>query len=172
MGIYWRYLKSIITHKYYVLLAGLRLKISIWQLLLHDWQKFTPLEFGRYARNFFGGGDPEFPFAWLHHENTAPHHWGYWIPRSGKHADQPLPMPMRYVREMVADWMGASKTYTGSWDMAEWLEKSVPNFRLHEEARGKLKRVLGEAGYDVRDVDIWLALHRADGASGEEQEEN
>lgn len=33
----------------------------------------------------------------------------------------PLPMPEKYVREMVADWMGASKAYDGKWPKEKWL---------------------------------------------------
>jgi hypothetical protein len=64
--------------------------------------------------------------AWLHHQNLNPHHWEHWISRSG-HGNEgmnvretSIPMPMKYVREMVADWMGSSRTY--GHDKKNWPE--------------------------------------------------
>jgi len=173
--IYIRYLKSLLLHKWFVFLAGLKTGVPLWRLIVHDWQKFTPQEFGAYARHFFGADaeyknnetieafqkysvveaapfghfeDERFALAWLHHENTAPHHWGFWIPRSGKYS-KPLPMPETYVREMVADWMGASRVYTGSWDMTEWLSKNLPrlNDKMHPVTIYLVGEILTERGY-------------------------
>jgi hypothetical protein len=36
-----------------------------------------------------------------------------------------LPMPEKFVREMVADWMGAGRAITGRWDVNDWYR---PNF--------------------------------------------
>lgn len=51
--IYLQFLKSLLKHKYYVFIAGRKLGIGFWQLLVHDWQKFTPAEFPKYTRYFF-----------------------------------------------------------------------------------------------------------------------
>jgi hypothetical protein len=133
---YFDYLKSLLLHKWYVFVAGRYVGVSLWQLLIHDLSKFSPAEFLTYARHSSteeGRESEAFAAAWLHHENANPHHWGYWIPRSGKYANQPLPMPDRYIREMVADWMGAGKAYTGRWDIADWLNENLPGFsdKLH-----------------------------------------
>ena len=94
---------------------------------------------------YFGEIDPvAYAYAWLHHENTAPHHWGYWIPRSGQYKGQPLDMPETYVREMVADWLGASHTYTSSWDMTEWLDKNLSRIIVSDGTRQLVDRVLAE----------------------------
>lgn len=125
-----------VKHKWWVLLAGRKVGgIPFWRLLVHDLSKFGPHELFAYGRQFFGDkGDPDgFAEAWLHHQNVNPHHWEYWMPRTGHVRSDPamkmpppLPMPDTYVREMVADWMGASKAYTGSWDMTDWLDKNLP----------------------------------------------
>lgn len=128
-----KHVKALILHKWFVLVAGLRVGgIPIWRLIIHDWTKFTPAEFLPYVRHHQLKSKSErdafsYACAWLHHENMNPHHWGYWIPRSGAQVGKPLPMPESYVREMFADWMGAGRTYTGSWDMSEWLDKSLPH---------------------------------------------
>lgn len=142
IGIYWLFLKSVMAHKYYVLKAGLKLGgIPLWRLIVHDWQKFTLSEFPAYAIQFFGSDEykldnypsafycvDNFKLAWLHHENSAPHHWGYWTQAS---SGDKFDMPDTYIREMVADWMGASKTYTGSWDMTEWLKENLYDINQH-----------------------------------------
>ena len=154
--IYWKHFKSIVIHKWFVFLAGLRLGVPVWRLVVHDWQKFTHWEFKAYARNFQFKGEKaekagfDFSYAWLHHENTAPHHWGYWIPRAGRYANMPLPMPETYVREMVADWLGASRAYTGSWDMHDWLQKNLSGIvdNMCNETWDILEDVLIEIGYE------------------------
>lgn len=153
------YIPYVMRHKWFVLVVGLRLGgIPLWRLLAHDWQKFSRWEFMAYARKTAGGYhndkdeaiEEAFTAAWLHHENTAPHHRGYWIPRSGKMKGRPLPMPETYVREMVADWLGAGRAYTGSWDMTEWLNEKAPTHQadgIHLDTELLLDKVLAEAGY-------------------------
>lgn len=116
-----------VKHKFFVFLAGLKTGAPIWNLIIHDWSKFTPSEYPHYQRQFFGDkGDPKgFAVAWLHHQNYNPHHWEYWITRSGhgKGAffDNILDMPEWAVREMIADWMGAGRAYEGQWpDINNW----------------------------------------------------
>lgn len=158
--LYLSFFWSLIRHKWFVFLAGVRLGgIPLWRLLIHDWSKFGPWEFGRYAKNFFGDYSKsavdrdqiseDFGVAWLHHENLNPHHVGYWIPRTGQFAGKPLPMPETFVRELVADMLGASRAYTGSWDMAEWLEGNLSRLtsKMHPETELYFLRLLAELGY-------------------------
>lgn len=145
------YLKSLLLHKWYVFVAGRYVGVSIWQLLIHDLSKFSPAEFrtyGRYSSTKEGRESVEFAAAWLHHENHNPHHWGYYIPRSGKYANQPLPMPDRYIREMIADWMGAGRLYKGHWDIVDWLNENFPGFRdkLHSKTIVGIFLILDEIG--------------------------
>lgn len=103
-------------HKWFVFLAGLRTGAPLWNLLLHDWHKFLPAELPHYGRQFFGAADDPVGFsqAWNHHQKLGKHHPEYWVmvsghTRGGFPDGSPLPMPERYVREMLADWMGASR---------------------------------------------------------------
>lgn len=162
--IYIKFLKSLSLHKWYVLKAGLFLGVPLWRLIIHDWTKFLPVEFFRYARNFFGNDKEtiadEFVLAWLHHENSNPHHWGYWIPRTGKSAGEPLPMPETYIREMVADFMGASKAYTGKWDITKWLNDNGPNMVLHRETERLLACILiDDMGFFNTDNCMWSLVN-------------
>ncbi len=165
-----KYFLLTLKHKWFVFLAGWRTRTSLWDLLIHDWSKFMPDELPHYQRQFFGKADRPLQFAkcWLRHQNRHPHHWEYWIPRTGHTrglADfqdgDPLPMPMRYVREMVADWLGAGRAYEGKWpDMEDWtwLKRSLPKMRLHLETKDKLQKVLSF------DLDCYLGDMFAKGA--------
>ena len=88
---YFEYLKYILRHKWFVFWACIQLGVPLWRAIVHDWSKFTPAEFGPYAKKFFlpNGKRPDSPVsveieesfmrAWHHHESNNPHHWGYWI---------------------------------------------------------------------------------------------
>ncbi len=139
-----------LKHKWYVFFAGFILSVPLRQLVIHDWSKFTPSELPAYGQRFFGshvsaidGGGKAFSYAWLHHQNHNPHHWEYWITRSdhrigvsgNKEQAVALAMPERYAREMVADWCGASKAYTGQWQIGEWVEKNIHKMNLHPKTK-------------------------------------
>jgi hypothetical protein len=150
------YLKSTLKHKWFVFKAGLKLKVPIWNLIIHDWSKLTLKEYKHYQRWFFENkDDPEgFAAAWLHHQNSQPHHWDYWITASqhsiGSQGDfnpSPLPMPEKYIREMVADWQGASLAYTGKCDIQPWLNDNYKKMCLHPKTILILDCILADAGY-------------------------
>jgi hypothetical protein len=153
-----RYVAATVLHKAFVVRAGRRTGTPLLQLLLHDLSKFTPAELPHYARQFFGDrSDPQgFARAWLHHQNHNRHHWEYWIARTSHinlgtplSENIPLEMPERYVREMVADWMAASRLYIGAWPESvetwAWLKQARPRMRLHDATATLLDRVLAEA---------------------------
>ncbi len=152
-----KYIWLTVKHKAFVLRAGLRTRAPIWRLLIHDWSKFTRAEAPHYGRQFFGDqGDPlGFSYAWLHHQRNNPHHWEYWIPITGHNRGgygdlEPLPMPEWAIREMVADWLGASRAYEGCWPKTPqtwpWLSKNLGKIkeRMHPETSKMLDRVLAE----------------------------
>ena len=114
------------------------------RLIVHDLSKFSRAEWGPYADRFCSGrsgqtdkgDDPEaFQKAWEHHWAHNPHHWEYWCGRE---------MPETYVREMVADWMGASRGITGGWNITPWFLDNYPKIELHPLSWGTLADVLRE----------------------------
>lgn len=140
------YRDSLRRHIFFVRLAGQRIDVPQAQLAVHDQSKYSMQEFPFYARNFYGDkGDPlGYTQAWLHHQNHNPHHWEYWVLRGPVSAEEPeakiidphnrcLPMPEKYAKEMIADWLGASRAYTGSWDVSEWWQKNRERIRLHPD---------------------------------------
>lgn len=146
----WNYFCYIWKHKWYVFLAGRKTKVSLWRLIIHDWSKFTPAEFGPYRDRFFGGrggveekdnDSTDFLRAWLHHLHRNPHHWDHWVLRH-----EPLLMPAHFIREMVADWMGAGRALTGNWDITEWYEKTASKQVMHPLTRTYVETLMEKHG--------------------------
>ena len=163
-GILDKHKESVDQHVAYVqeaceLLGGL----PQYQVRAHDLSKYTLAEFPHYARQFQGPkNDPDgFAYAWMHHIHHNPHHWQHWIfgdghtPKGSNVQAGVMQMPSNYVVEMVADWMGASKAYTGSWDMEDWLLKNLPKIKIHTQTAQLLENILTETlGYQS----VFIAL--------------
>jgi hypothetical protein len=104
-----KYLKYIVRHKAFVLVAGIKLRVPIVQLITHDWSKFLPSEWFPYVAHFYGDYpefDPTDPLKWInrgytgpttlevkqwfdrawnYHQKRQPHRWQFWLLTS----DQP-----------------------------------------------------------------------------------
>lgn len=148
------FMASLKDHIRFVQEAGRKLGVPEDQLQIHDNSKFSLAEFPGYARHFKGGGAPDaFALAWLHHIHHNPHHWQYWLfadgftPRGSEVENGAVEMPIRYALEMIADWMGASMAYTGSFDMMDWLHKNMPKIRVHSKTAAYLRQELDMLGY-------------------------
>ena len=160
------YEKKLREHIAYVVEAGRRIGVSEKQLAIHDRSKWSTEEFEAYAKYFCSGANEspldssnvsdEFALAWLHHIHHNPHHWQHWIfpdrytPKGSLIENGVIEMPKHYAREMVADWMGASKAYTGSWDMTDWFCKNAGRIRLHSKTASYIVEIL--TGSDMSDV--------------------
>jgi len=158
------YLKYVLRHKWFVFQACLKWRVPLWQAIIHDWTKFTPSEWSPYVHSFYnpdgskrrvrdasGAYDPnkislDFSYAWNHHEKNNPHHWGYWVVTSGDYGKmETLPMPEKYVREMIADWQGAGQAISGKGDPAKWYRENGARFLMHDDTRALVERLLGYA---------------------------
>ena len=168
--IYWKQLKSLAGHKWRVLRAGIMIgDIPLWRLIIHDWSKFTPVEFVNYARFKYGRKDTAgWARAWLHHLHHNPHHPEHWclswrgnpffyddLGKSVAPFVTVLAMPETYAREMVADMMATSKELSGSYDIAVWLNENGPKMRLHDDTVTRLDSVMIEVGYFITDNCDW-----------------
>lgn len=138
---HWQYLKYVLRHKWFVLLAGRKLGVGLLTLIFHDWDKFLPDEWFPYARCFYkpdGSSQYEpieaFTKAWLLHQNRNKHHWQYWMITWDKGNTECLPMPDKYRREMLADWYGAGRAL-GKPNIEQWYDDNRDNIKLHPETR-------------------------------------
>src|SRR5882672_11326919 len=117
-----KYFWYVVRHKWYVLQAGHKLSCDSGQLLLHDMSKFSKAEWTPYVNRFYRKQDNKSQFykALMHHYENNPHHWNFWLDPI---TNQPHDIPLYFLREMIADWMGASRVKTGSYDITTWYEK-------------------------------------------------
>lgn len=158
---HWQYLKYVLLHKLYVLQECLEYGLW-WQAIIHDWSKFTPAEWFPYVTKFYGGypfpvdyrphgqeileyqqrTSAAFKVAWLHHIHHNPHHWQHWCFLDERGAN-PLPMPDKYRKEMLADWRAASRANKGFDDSRQWYLDTRDNMQLHPDTRAWVERELG-----------------------------
>lgn len=146
-----------LKHKWFVFKAGLKLKVPIWRLLKHDLSKLSKKEYRAYQNQFFGKkNELEFSKAWLHHQNHNEHHWEYWIMRTVHFKQESttcvLEMPEVCVREMIADWIGASRAYEGKYPTKEnwvWLKNNIEDIlsTVHPNTKNLIMFILKEYNY-------------------------
>jgi len=124
---YWKYLKYVLRHKWYVALECFKYGL-IWRGLMHDNSKFCLEEFIPYANYFYGSkdgikkgrdktgyykptdtGDKSFDYASLLHQKRNKHHWQWWVLPDDNGGVKILEMPKKYRIEMLCDWIGAGK---------------------------------------------------------------
>lgn len=144
------YLRYVLRHKWFVLLAGLDLGVPLWQLLIHDWSKFLPREWFPYVGYFDTPKERQrpdaaqrFDLAWNHHQKVQPHHWQHWLLVTDSDAPRlrPLPMPDRFVREMIADWRGAGRALARP-DTVSWYIANSEQIILHPDTRRRVEQLL------------------------------
>lgn len=167
-----RYAWYLARHKWFVFLGGLRTKAPLWRLVIHDYTKLMPVEWFPYVDHFYGGNKdgresrgsyeaadpregPKFNRAWLHHQHRNPHHWQHWCLARDDGSTSVLMMPDHFVREMVADWMGAGRAITGKWETPKWYAANGHKMQLHPSTRERVEaimlRVFGPADTQERD---------------------
>lgn len=152
-----KYLSYIFRHKWFVFIECCKLGIPF-QGLIHDLSKFLPDEWFPYANYFYANpfqpkrnktgyykpydtGDEAFDLAWLKHQKRNPHHWQYWILPKDDGGIRIFPIPLKYVKEMLADWRGAGRAQ-GKPDTLAWYEANKDKMILHEETRGWIENSL------------------------------
>lgn len=157
--------EKVIPHKIAVYQSGLQLSREPWfkdfyinkeaflrQLWRHDMSKFSANESLGYSFYKFGAENgpntkAAFESAWNHHKNHNEHHPEYWMNVSREGKVELLPMPKEYVAEMIADWMGAGKTYGST--LEEWLPKNLTKFLWHKDTCFTVFQMLTKMGYNV-----------------------
>ena len=175
------FIKKVIPHKIEVRKAGLEFLKEKWfvellslsdnpntndpveqfkhNLWIHDLSKFSIQEAYGYAIHDFKNPKPTqllFLRAWHHHKMQNAHHPEYWLSVERNGTTTPLPMPSIYVGEMIADWIGASKSY--GTDFKEWLPKNLPQFFWHPYTANLTADYLSKMGFKVRKEEQKLYL--------------
>lgn len=150
----WQHLKTINHHKWLVLCGCFRVGLY-WQGLTHDLSKYTPTEFRVGAKYYQGNRSPNgaeredkgYSEAWIHHKGRNRHHYEYWtdMNRETKRYES-VPMPRKYLVEMVMDRIAACKTYQGKaytdGSALEYYLKSVERSLMHPKLQRELEFIL------------------------------
>ncbi len=158
---YFKYLSYVLKHKWYVFVECCKMGIP-WRGLVHDLSKFLPSEFFAYAdffskknlRNKIGyykptnTGHAAFDFAWFLHQKRNKHHWQWWILPDDGGKTKVLPMPDKYRREMLCDWLGAAKAQDSKSTVKEWYLANGRKMTFHPETKKWIEKQL-----DIRGVE-------------------
>ena len=150
----WGHLKTITRHRFLVMVGCFRVGL-IRQGLTHDLSKYSPTEFLEGARYYQGNRSPNaaeredkgHSEAWMHHKGRNRHHYEYWTDMNRQtKCYESVPMPKRYLAEMVMDRIAACKTYEGkAYTQASALNyflKSRERELMHPKTREELEVLL------------------------------
>lgn len=150
----WQHLKTITHHKRLVMQGCFRVGLY-WQGLAHDLSKYSPTEFLNGARYYQGTRSPNnaeredkgYSEAWMHHKGRNPHHYEYWTDinqATGQY--EPLPVPRKYLVEMIMDRRAACMTYQGKNYRDDsaliYFERSLEKQRMHPQTQQELGYIL------------------------------
>lgn len=162
----WLHFKKITKHKLLVMYYCFRVGLYK-QGLLHDLSKYHPIEFLPGCKYYQGDRSPNnaeredtgVSKSWLHHKGRNRHHFEYWIDYApnDERIIGGVPMPRRYIAEMVMDRIGASRNYLGSaYDQSKpleyYLKTKDKNWFIHPDTKRDLEellRILNDQGEDA-----------------------
>ncbi len=149
-----KHFRTITHHKWLVLKGCFRVGLY-WQGICHDLSKYSPREFWTGAKYYQGNRSPNgaeredkgYSEAWMHHKGRNRHHYEYWTDMSREtHRYEAVPMPRKYLVEMVMDRIDASKTYQGpaytDASPLAYLEGSWERLLMHPQTKQELSHLL------------------------------
>ena len=150
----WRHFVTITRHRWLVRQGCFRVGLY-WQGLTHDLSKYSPTEFRVGVKYFQGDKSPNgaerndkgFSEAWMHHKGRNRHHYEYWTDMSPVTRNyDAVPMPRKYLVEMVMDRRAACMVYQGEkytdGSALEYFMKSRERALMHPQTRQELEHIL------------------------------
>ena len=146
-----RFFWAVVKHKWFFLQSGLALKVEPRRLISHDWSKFRP-SIARGMRLLFKTQrspreDRKLKLAIMRHKHQEAHHWEAWVEVTTT-ASVPVRIPDPIVREMVADWLAASRAYSGKWPQSQkawkWYNETYDKILLHPDTHCLVKVLLSK----------------------------
>ena len=157
----WQHFKTITKHRWLVRNGCFQVGLY-WQGLTHDLSKYAITEFRTGATYYQGTRSPNtaeredkgYSEAWMHHKGRNRHHYEYWtdLNRQTRRYES-VPMPRKYLVEMVMDRRAACMVYQGDAyhpsSALEYFMKSLERELMHPQTRQELEYILtmlAEAG--------------------------
>ena len=150
----WQHFKTITKHRFLVMAGCFRVGLYR-QGLTHDLSKYTPTEFLNGAKYYQGTRSPNtaereekgYSEAWMHHKGRNRHHYEYWTDINKETRQyESLPMPRRYLAELVMDRRAACMTYQGKNYKDDsaliYFERGLEKDKMHPQTRKELRYIL------------------------------
>ena len=150
----WKHFCTITKHKWLVMQGCFAVGLY-WQGVCHDLSKYAPTEFLSGVRYYQGVRSPNaaereakgYSLAWMHHKGRNRHHYEYWTDMNMKTRQyESVPMPRKYLVEMVMDRRAACITYQGKnytdASALEYLERARESRSIHPDTLKKLLYLL------------------------------
>ena len=151
---WWKHFVTITRHRWLVREGCFKVGLY-WQGLKHDLSKYSPTEFMSGVRYFQGNRSPNtaeredkgYSEAWIHHKGRNRHHYEYWTDLNLEtHRYESVPMPRKYLVEMVMDRRAACLVYQGRayvpGSALEYLENSREKLLIHPDTLRQLRYIL------------------------------
>ena len=150
----WQHFKTITAHRFLVRKGCFAMGLY-WQGLTHDLSKYSPTEFFCGVRFYQGVRSPNaaereqkgFSEAWMHHKGRNRHHYEYWTDlcrATGRY--EAMPMPRKYLVEMVMDRRAACLVYEGEKytpaSPLNYLLRSIEKSMMHPQTLRELTYIL------------------------------
>lgn len=167
---YLRHLRVITKHKIYVMRACFKVGLLL-QGALHDLSKYGITEFKSSAKFFQGNSSPidaekvknGYSIAWQNHKGKNKHHWQYWVDWENG-VEYAVEMPLKYLAEMICDWVGAGKAYNkGNWTietLKTWYANNRPKMILHPQTATFLDYTIETVAKDEKELYWWIGNKR------------
>ena len=150
----WKHFVTITRHRWLVRQGCFRIGLY-WQGLTHDLSKYSPTEFLTGVRYFQGTRSPNaaerdekgYSEAWMHHKGRNRHHYEYWTDLNKvSKVYEAIPMPRKYLAEMVMDRRAACMVYQGKdyhpSSALEYFDKSRERLLMHPQTKQELGYIL------------------------------
>ena len=150
----WQHFCTITKHKCLVLDGCFRVGLY-WQGITHDLSKYSPVEFWNGARYYQGNKSPNtaereekgYSEAWMHHKGRNRHHYEYWTDMNRQTRNyESIPMPRKYLVEMVMDRRAACMTYQGKDYRPDsalvYFDRSREKDLMHPQTNRELRHIL------------------------------
>ena len=150
----WQHFCTITKHKCLVLDGCFRVGL-FWQGITHDLSKYSPVEFWNGARYYQGNKSPNtaereekgYSEAWMHHKGRNRHHYEYWTDMNRQTRNyESIPMPRKYLVEMVMDRRAACMTYQGKDYRPDsaliYFDRSREKDLMHPQTNKELRHIL------------------------------
>ena len=132
-----KHVNLVMHHKWVVFKLCCKVGLP-WRGFMHDWSKFSPIEFWESVKYYDGHRSPitvcksinGYSKAWLHHKGRNKHHFQYWVDLALPQ-QQAILMPYKYAAEMVCDQLAAGIIYNGD----KWTPNTQLDYYINREVK-------------------------------------